>query len=103
MTITCVITYEIEAHAREEFRTYAKNWGKAIPRCGADLIGYFEPYEGSANLAYGIYKLDDLAAYEQYRARLAVDPIGRENYAFAQREKFIRNESRVFVKLASDV
>jgi len=99
--ITCVITYEIDPFAKAQFEAYARAWGEAIPRCGADLIGYFAPHEGSATTAYGIYTLPSLAAYEAYKARLAADPLGRENYAFAQRERFIRREDRVFVKLAS--
>lgn len=96
--LTCVIRYEIEPTKRELFTHYARNWGEAIPRCGADLVGYFAPHEGSATLAYGIYSIKSLAAYEAYRARLAEDPLGRENYDFAMREKFIRHEDRTFLK-----
>ncbi|GHD05341.1 NIPSNAP family protein [Tianweitania populi] len=99
--ITCVITYEIDPNRRELFEIYARNWGQCIPRCGADLIGYFAPHEGSATRAYGIYSIASLAEYEAYRARLAADPLGRENYHFAKREGFIRSENRLFVKLAS--
>lgn len=42
-----------------------------------------------------------LAGYEAYRARLAEDPLGRENYAFAQSEKFILREDRTWLTLAS--
>ncbi len=99
--ITCFIKYEIDPTKRTEFVTYAQNWGQAIPRCGADLIGYFAPHEGSATLAYGVYNIDSLAAYEAYRARLANDPLGQENYEFAQSERFILREERTFLKLAS--
>lgn len=67
----------------------------------ADLIGYFAPHEGSATTAYGVYTVDNLAAYEAYRARLAASPEGRENYAFAKRERFILKEDRLFLKLVS--
>ena len=99
--ITCFIRYEIDPFRKELFETYARNWGQAIPRCGADLIGYFAPHEGSATLAYGIYNVASLAEYEAYRARLAADPLSRENYAFAQRERFILREDRTWLKLAS--
>ena len=98
--ITCFIRYEIEPTAGDAFGEYARNWGVAIPRCGADLIGYFGPHEGSATTAYGVYSIADLAAYERYRARLRDDPIGRDNFAFAQRERFIRHEERIFLKRA---
>jgi len=35
------------------------------------------------------------------RARLAADPLGRENYDFAQKEKFLLREDRTFLKLVS--
>ena len=99
--ITCFIRYEIDPFKLDAFDQYARNWGEAIPRCGADLIGYFAPHEGSATTAYGVYSIADLAAYEAYRARLRVDPLGRENYEFAKRERFIRREDRIFLRLAS--
>jgi hypothetical protein len=99
--LTCFIRYEIDPFKKSEFERYARVWGEAIPRCGADLIGYFAPHEGSATTAYAVYNIESLAAYEAYRARLAADPAGRENYEFAKRERFIRREDRIFLKLAS--
>jgi len=99
--ITCFIQYQIDPTKRAQFEQYARNWGQAIPRCGAELIGYYAPHEGSSTLAYGVYSIKDLAAYEQYRTRLSADPLGRENYEFAQKEKFILKEDRTFLKLAS--
>lgn len=99
--ITCFIRYEIDPFKKSQFETYAHNWGQAIPRCGADLTGYFAPHEGSTTTAYGVYSLNSLAAYEEYKTRLAADPLGKENYAFAQKEQFIRREDRIFLKLAS--
>lgn len=99
--ITCFIRYEIDPFKKAAFERYAETWGQAIPRCGADLIGYYAPHEGSNAVAYGVYNIESLAAYEAYRARLADDPLGRENYEFAQREQFIRREDRTFLRLAS--
>lgn len=99
--LTCIIRYHIDPAKKPQFEEYARNWGQAIPRCGANLIGYFAPHEGSSTLAYGIYNIDSLAAYEAYRIRLANDPLGRENYAFALREKFLLREDRTWLKLAS--
>jgi hypothetical protein len=96
--ITCFIRYEIDPFKKDKFEDYARAWGQAIPRNGAELIGYFGPHEGSATTAYGIYNVDSLAAYEAYRARLADDPLGKENYAFARRERFILREDRVFLR-----
>ncbi len=99
--LTCIIRYHIDPTKTDQFRQYARNWGKAIPRCGADLVGYFAPHEGSATRAYGIYNVKSLAEYEAYRARLAEDPLGRENYEFAQRERFLLREDRTWLTLAS--
>ena len=99
--LTCVIKYDIDPTQKEKFVRYAQNWGQAIPRCGADLVGYFAPHEGSATLAYGIYHVKNLAHYEEYRARLAQDPLGRENYEFAQRHGFIRQEDRTWLTAAT--
>lgn len=102
MMITCCIRYEIDPFKVEAFEQYARNWGQAIPRWGADLIGYFAPHDGSSTIAYGLYSISDLAAYEAYRTRLRNDPIGRENYAFARQERFIDREDRIFLRLVSD-
>ena len=99
--ITCFIRYELDPFKIAAFEEYARNWGQAIPRCGADLIGYFVPHEGSATTAYAVYNIEDLAAYERYRARLKEDPLGKENFAFATKEQFIRREDRVFLRLVS--
>ena len=96
--ITCFIRYEIEPTRADAFEHYARAWNTAIPRCGAGLIGYFGPHEGSATTAYGLYDIDDLAAYERYRARLRQDPLGRETFRFAQTERFIRREDRIFLR-----
>ncbi len=99
--ITCFIQYQIDSTKKVQFEQYARNWGEAIPRNGADLIGYYAPHEGSSTLAYGVYNIESLAEYEAYRDRLAADPLGCENYEFAMKEKFILREDRTFLKLAS--
>ncbi len=99
--LTCIIRYQIDPTKKDQFQTYARNWGQAIPRCGADLIGYYAPHEGSSTLAYGIYDIPNLAEYEAYRARLAADPLGQQNYAFAQKERFILREDRTWLKRVS--
>ncbi|WP_171182312.1 NIPSNAP family protein [Ruegeria sp. HKCCD8929] len=99
--LTCIIRYQIDPTKNALFEEYSRNWGQAIPRCGADLVGYFAPHEGSSTLAYGIYNVESLADYEAYRSRLSMDPLGRENYKFAQKEKFLLREDRTWLKLAS--
>lgn len=98
MHITCFIRYQIDPFQREQFRQYAQNWGRIIPRCGGHLLGYFLPHEGSNDIAWGLVGFNSLAAYEAYRSRLKSDPEARDNFAMAQRERFILREERSFVE-----
>ncbi len=96
MNLTCFIRYQIDPFQRDAFRRYAENWGRIIPRCGGRLVGYFLPHEGTNDIAWGLISFDSLAAYETYRATLKADPQGRENFEWAQRERFILREERTF-------
>jgi len=98
MAITCFIRYEIDPFQREAFKAYAEKWGRIIPRCGGDLVGYFLPHEGTNNIAWGLIAFDSLAAYEAYRTRLKADAEGRENFAFAQAKRLILREERTFLE-----
>jgi hypothetical protein len=98
MTVTCVIRYQIDPFQREAFRDYAQNWGRIIPRCGGQLLGYFLPHEGTNDIAWALIGFDSLAAYEAYRTRLKLDPEGRENFAMAAAKRLILREERHFVE-----
>jgi hypothetical protein len=82
--ISCSIRYHIDPFRRDEFKKYAENWGRIIPRCGGHLVGYFLPYEGTNDVTWGWMAFDSLASYEAYRKRLKTDPEARENFAMAQ-------------------
>lgn len=97
--ITCFIRYQIDAFQRKEFRAYAENWGRIIPRCGGNLLGYFLPHEGSNDIAWGLIAFDSLAAYEAYRARLKTDAAGIANFAMAREKRFILREERTFTEV----
>lgn len=99
MMITCFIRYQIDPFQREEFKKYAENWGRIIPRCGGHLLGYFLPYEGTNDVAWGLIAFDSLASYEAYRARLRTDAEARENFTNAQSKRFILREERNFVEV----
>lgn len=99
MTITCFIRYEIDPFQRDAFKEYTENWGRIIPQCGGDLVGYFLPHEGTNNVAWGLIAFDSLASYEAYRARLKSHPDGRANFAMAQERKFILREERSFTEV----
>jgi NIPSNAP len=99
MTITCVIRYEIDPFQRDEFKQYAENWGRIIPRCGGHLVGYFLPHEGTNNVAWGLIAFNSLASYEAYRTRLKSDQEARENFAMANTKRLILREERNFVEV----
>jgi hypothetical protein len=98
MTITCFIRYQIDPLQRDEFKKYAENWGRIIPRCGGHLVGYFLPHEGTNDVAWGLISFDSLASYETYRTRLKSDKEARENFAMAQGKRLILREERTFVE-----
>jgi len=96
--ITCIIRYQIDPFQRNEFKTYAENWGRIIPRCGGHLIGYFLPHEGTNDVAWGLIGFESLADYETYRARLRSDCEALANFAFAESKRIILREERNFVQ-----
>ncbi len=99
MTIMCVIRYQIDPFQREGFKKHAENLISFVPRCGGHLVGYFLPYEGTNDVAWGLIAFDSLAAYEAYRARLKTDPEAREDAAMVQAKRLIIREERNFVEL----
>jgi NIPSNAP len=99
MKITCFIRYQIDPFQRDAFKEYAENWGRIIPQCGGHLVGYFLPYEGTNDVAWGLIAFDSLAAYEKYRALLRSDSEAVENFSMAQTKRFILREERNFVEI----
>ena len=98
MHITCFIEYQIDPFKLKEFHQYAENWGRIIPKCGGNLLGYFIPHEGTNDIAYGLISFKSLADYEQYRARLKSDLDGKANFAFAMQHQMIKSERRTFLQ-----
>jgi len=98
MQIVCFIRYEIDPFQREAFREYAQNWGRIIPACGGNLLGYFLPHEGTNDIAWGLIGFSSLAGYEQYRLRLKFDEEGAQNFQFARERRFILREDRTFLE-----
>jgi hypothetical protein len=99
MTITCIIRYQIDPFQRDGFKKYAENRGRIIPRCGGNLVGYFLPYEGTNDVAWGLIAFESLSAYEAYRARLKTDKEARDNFDLAQSMRLILREERNFVEV----
>lgn len=99
MRITCFIRYQIDPFQKDAFKEYAENWGRIIPRCGGHLLGYFLPYEGTNDVAWGLIAFESLAAYEKYRARLKTDTEAQQNFASVTRKRVILREERNFVEI----
>ncbi len=99
MTITCFIRYQIDPFQRAAFARYAQAWGRIIPRCGGHLLGYFQPHEGTNDIAWGLIAFDSMAAYERYRATLRADEEGRANFEMAQSMRFILREERTWLEV----
>ena len=99
MSLVCFIRYDIDPFQRAAFKFYAETWAGIIPRCGGHLIGYFLPHEGTNDVAWGLIRIESLAAYESYRSRLKQDAAAQENFAFAQTHRFIVREERTFLEV----
>lgn len=97
--IVCIIRYQIDPFQRDAFQKYAETWGRVIPRCGGHLVGYFLPYEGTNDIAWGLVACDSLASYERYKARIRADAEARENFNMVQSKRVILREERNFVEI----
>jgi hypothetical protein len=98
MTVTVFIRYQLDPFKRAMFEQYAQRWLAIIPKAGGDPIGYWMPHEGTNNIAFALISFDNLAAYEDYRARLRSDTESLANFAFAEENKFILAEERTFLR-----
>jgi len=98
MAITVFIRYQLDPFQCDAFEGYARRWLTIIPKCGGNLLGYWMPHEGTNNIAFALISFENLAAYENYRARLRADSEGMVNFDFAEENKFILAEERTFLR-----
>jgi hypothetical protein len=98
MAVTVFIRYQLDPFKRTMFEEYAGRWLTIIPRCGGDLVGYWMPHEGTNNIAFALISFENLAAYENYRARLRADREAMANFDFAEANKLILAEERTFLR-----
>ena len=100
--ITCTLTYRIDPFQVDAFEAYAKAWVHLVPKIGTGLgavhHGYFLPHEGANDVAWAMFSLDGLAAYEEYRARIAADAECQAVFAFADRTRCILSYERSFTR-----
>jgi hypothetical protein len=96
--ITCVIQYTLDPHGVEDFEKYATTWPPIVERCGGRNLQFYLPKEGANDFALALLDFDSLAAYEQYRERLAADPDAQANVAFVRQARAVLAERRSFLR-----
>ena len=98
--ITLSIRYTIDARKRADFERYARALGGIIPRCGGELVGYWLPtkFAGPTNSALALINFPSLAAYEQYRERLAKDDDNIDSVQRADESGCILVEDRAILE-----
>ena len=74
--LTLAIRYTLDAGKLADFAAYAREVPAHAVRCGALAAAYYLPtkFAGPTNQALALIDFASLAAYEQYRDRLAHDP-----------------------------
>jgi hypothetical protein len=101
--ITLCIRYTLDPAKLADFEAYARGLVQPAERCGGRIAGYFLPtkFAGPTNFALALIDFPSLAAYEQYRAKLAADPDHTELAQRASRSGCILLEDRSFMQRAS--
>lgn len=81
--ITLCIRYRFNPDHLADVREYFETEQPVIERSGGNIVGYFLPtdFAGPTDEAIGLIDLPSLAAYEEYRTRLAADPDHKRNIA----------------------
>jgi len=100
--LTLSIRYTLDPAKLADFAAYARALPAAARRCGAEAVAYYLPtkFAGPTNAALGLIDFASLAAYEQYRERLARDPEALELLRQAERSGCILVEDRAIVQRA---
>lgn len=96
--ITCYLRYVIDPYKLAEFETYSRMWIPMVNRLGGDHHGYFLPHEGANNIALALFSFPSLAAYEDYRVRMAGDLECQAAYEFAEQTRCILSFERSFMR-----
>jgi NIPSNAP len=98
--MTLCIRYTLDASKLADFETHAQALQQPIARCGGKLVAYYLPTKvaGPTNLALGLIDFPDLAAYEAYRKKLAIDAGAVACLRQAEAAGCILVEDRAFVR-----
>ena len=96
--VTCYLRYVIDPYKLAEFEKYGKMWIPLVNKLGGTHHGYFLPHEGANNIAIALFSFPSLAAYEEYRAKMADDPECQEAFKYAEENRCIISYERIFMK-----
>ena len=96
--ITCYLRYVIDPHKLDAFEQYAKAWIPIVNRLGGKHHGYFLTSEGANNIALALFSFPSLAAYEDYRMRMASDPECIAAFDLDKRDRSIISYERSFFR-----
>ena len=96
--VTCHLNYQIDPAKVPEFEHYARLWIELVTRFGGTHHGYFLPHEGASDLAVALFSFPSLAAYEEYRTRIADDADAQAAFAFAAETRCIIRYDRSFLR-----
>jgi hypothetical protein len=101
--ITLCIRYTLDPAKLADFEAYARGLVQPAERCGGRIAGYYLPtkFAGPTNFALALIDFPSLAAYEQYRAKLAADADHTEVARRANQSGCILVEDRSFMQRAS--
>jgi hypothetical protein len=101
---TLCIRYTLDPNRAAHFRTYVENELAAIRAAGGKILGYFLPtdFAGPTDTAYGLIDFASLAAYEEYRGRLAADPLHQRNAAALTESGAVLNMARSIIRRHGD-
>ncbi len=96
--VTCYLRYVIDPYKLVEFEQYAAMWIPLVNKFGGTHHGYFLPHEGANNIAVALFSFPSLAAYEEYREKMAGDADCQEAFAYADKTRCIISYERSFMK-----
>ena len=101
--ITLCIRYTLDPSKLSQFESYARSVPGHARRCGAQSAIYYLPtkFAGPTNAALALIEFSSLAAYEQYRERLANDPEAADVLRRAEASGCILVEDRSILRRAA--
>jgi len=100
--ITCYLRYIIDPYKLTEFEKYGRMWIPLVNKLGGVHHGYFLPHEGANNIAIALFSFPSLAAYEEYRVKMAQDAECQEAFKYAEETRCIMRYERSFMKPVLD-